>query len=104
MAGLADLLKQEIIDTPANSPKAVQGTGGGLADMVPATIEGEQPAALSEGEFVFPADVVSMLGDGSTEAGSRILTKLIDKIRVLKTESTGRDGSKQAKSLSDLIK
>lgn len=104
MAGLADLLKQEIIDTPANSPKAVQGTGGGLADMVPATIEGEQPAALSEGEFVFPADVVSMLGDGSTEAGSRILTKLIDKIRVLKTESAGKDGSKQAKSLSDLIK
>ncbi len=104
MAGLADLLKQEIIDTPANSPQAVRGTGGGLADMVPATIEGEQPAALSEGEFVFPADVVSMLGDGSTEAGSRVLAKLIEKIRTIKMNSAGEDGSKQAKSIADLIK
>lgn len=72
--------------------RMVAGTGGGLADAVPAEIttpEGETkaPAALSEGEFVVPADVVSMLGDGSSEAGSRILQQMIEEIRVAKTSS-----------------
>lgn len=98
--GLAGLLNQETLMSPAESPSAVQGTGGGLADLVPATVDGQQPAALSEGEFVWPADVVAMLGDGSTEAGSRILMTLMDEIRKSK-----QGGSKeQAKSLADILK
>lgn len=104
MAGITDLLKQEIMNSPAESPAPVRGKGGGLADMVPASIEGQQPAALSEGEFVWPADVVSMVGDGSTEAGARILNRLIEQIRISKTKSAGKEGAGQAKAISDLLK
>lgn len=98
---LLDILKQETLATPAESPKAVQGIGGGLGDLVPATVEGQQPAALSEGEFVWPADVVSMLGDGSSEAGARILNQLVQEIRTLKSQKGGKE---QAPSMADLMK
>ncbi len=95
---LAALLNQETMaGAPAESPTAVRGTGGGLADLVPASVEGE-PAALSEGEFVWPADVVSMLGDGSTEAGSRILYQLMNEIRQAKQGS-----KKQSKSIIESL-
>ena len=42
---------------------------------------GDQPAALSEGEYVIPADVVSMLGDGNSEAGAKILEQFCKQIR-----------------------
>lgn len=99
MANLADLINQETIQSPAASPAPVRGTGGGLADLVAAEVEGEEPAALSEGEFVIPADVVAMLGDGSSEAGGRILQSLIDKIRGSKQ---GGD-TKQQGSIKDLL-
>ena len=60
---------------------AVSGMGGGLDDLVPANIDGRQPAALSSGEFVMPADAVSAAGDGSTEHGARKLQALVDGIR-----------------------
>ncbi len=65
------------------------GMGGGLgaaqshgqSDSIPAMIDGQQPAALSEGEWVVPSDVVSGLGNGSTEAGARQLQAMQDKVR-----------------------
>ena len=98
MANLADMINQE---TLAESPEPVRGGGGGLADLVPATVDGEQPAALSEGEFVWPADVVSMLGDGSTEAGSRILNQLMERIRTAK-QGDGKP-SEQSGSILELL-
>lgn len=68
-----------------NEGRYLQGPTGGLADLVPATINGEQPAALSHGEFVWPADVVSMIGDGNSEAGAKILNDVMQRIRQLKT-------------------
>jgi len=62
--------------------------GAGMADDVVAQIDGERPARLSEGEFIIPADVVSMLGDGNTKAGSKVLQKLIEDIRSKKTGKT----------------
>lgn len=53
----------------------------GMKDDVPASINGTDPAALSEGEFVIPADVVSMLGDGNSDAGAKILEQFIAQIR-----------------------
>lgn len=101
---LADFLKQETMASPAESPNPIRGSGGGLADAVPAEIEGEQPAALSEGEYVVPADVVSMLGDGSTEAGSRILTRLVDQLRGAKqSDGGGENGKGQAGTIADLL-
>lgn len=99
---LADLINAEsIAQTPSQQSTPVRGTGGGLADMVPASIEGQQPAALSEGEFVIDAETVSMIGDGSSEAGARILAQLVDQIRAAKNNSS--PAGKQSKGLSEIM-
>lgn len=59
--------------------------GDGMSDDVPAMIDGTQKAALSQGEFVVPADVVSHLGNGSSDAGSKQLYGMMDKIRKART-------------------
>jgi len=61
------------------------GPGDGMSDGIPTTIDGEQPAALSDGEFVVPADVVSHLGNGSTDAGANKLYAMMDKVRQART-------------------
>jgi len=55
--------------------------GDGMSDDIPAMIGNNQPAALSEGEFVVPADVVSHLGNGSSNAGSKRLYAMMDQVR-----------------------
>jgi len=57
----------------------------GMADKIPATIDNKQPAKLSGGEFVIPADVVSHLGNGNSEAGAKQLYKMMDRIRHART-------------------
>lgn len=76
--------------------KLLRGPGDGMSDSIPAVIGGRRPqrAALADGEFVVPADVVSHLGNGSTEAGSRKLYAMMDKVRHART---GR--KKQAKAI-----
>jgi hypothetical protein len=59
--------------------------GDGMSDDIPATIDGTQPAALSDGEFVIPADVVSHLGNGSSDAGAQQLYDMMDRIRQART-------------------
>jgi hypothetical protein len=54
-------------------PRMVQGTGDGMSDSVPATIEGVQEARLANDEFVIPADVVADIGNGSSNAGAKKL-------------------------------
>lgn len=76
----------------AGGGKVAMGPGGGLDDLIPTTINGRQAAALSDGEFVFPADVVSMMGDGSTNEGSRRLYDLIKSIREAKTGTSQQAG------------
>lgn len=39
---------------------------------------------LSGGEYIFPADVVSMLGDGNTKAGGQLLDQAIERLRKMK--------------------
>lgn len=63
----------------------LKGDGDGMSDSIPATINGRQPARLADGEFVVPADVVSHLGNGSSDAGAKKLYKMMDKIRVART-------------------
>jgi hypothetical protein len=57
----------------------------GMADKIPATIDNKQPAKLSGGEFVIPADVVSHLGNGNSEAGAKQLYAMMDRIRHART-------------------
>jgi hypothetical protein len=65
--------------------RLLKGPGDGMSDHIPAQIGNKQPARLADGEFVVPADVVSHLGNGSTDAGARKLYAMMDKIRRART-------------------
>ena len=63
----------------------LKGRGDGMSDDIHATINDKQPARLADGEFVVPADVVSHLGNGSTDAGAKHLYSMMDKVRKART-------------------
>lgn len=63
----------------------LQGNTDGMADKIDTSIDGEQPAKLSHGEFVVPADVVSHLGNGNSDAGAQRLYAMMDKVRQART-------------------
>lgn len=63
----------------------LRGETDGMADKIHATIDGQQPARLAHGEFVIPADVVSHLGNGNSDAGAKQLYKMMDRIRMART-------------------
>jgi hypothetical protein len=63
----------------------LKGPGDGMSDNIPATIAGKQPARLANDEFVVPADVVSHLGNGSSDAGAKQLYKMMDRVRQART-------------------
>jgi len=65
----------------------LDGATDGMADKKPAMIDNEQPAALSDGEFVIPADVVSHLGNGNSEAGAKVLEDMMGRVRKERTGS-----------------
>ena len=52
---------------------AVTGPGDGQSDDI--------PAMLADGEYVFDADTVAQLGNGSTKAGSKILDMFREELR-----------------------
>jgi len=66
-------------------PRLLKGPGDGMSDNIPATIAGKQPARLADGEFVVPADVVSHLGNGSTDAGAKKLHQMMTNVRKART-------------------
>jgi hypothetical protein len=65
--------------------RMLKGPGDGMSDNIPAMIGKKQPARLADGEFVVPADVVSHLGNGSTDAGAKRLYAMMDKVRRART-------------------
>jgi hypothetical protein len=73
----------------------LNGASDGMADKVPATIDGVQDARLSDGEFVIPADVVSHLGNGNSDAGAKVLKNMMSRVRKART---GND--KQGKEIN----
>ena len=64
------------------------GKTDGMADKIPARIDGKQEARLSDGEFVIPADVVSHLGNGNSDAGAQQLHGMMDNVRQARTGTT----------------
>jgi len=76
--------------------KMLNGNGDGVSDDIPAMIEGEQEAALSDGEFIVPARIVSELGNGSSDAGAQKLYEMIDRIQAVRKQTMG-DGKQYAK-------
>jgi hypothetical protein len=79
----------EMDETASRSEGQLRGPGDGMDDLIPATIEGEQDVLLSDGEFIVPADVVSGLGNGSSDAGARALEEMMSRVR------TSRNGSSE---------
>lgn len=69
----------------ARGGRMLKGPGDGMSDDIPATIANKQPARLANEEFVVPADVVSHLGNGSSEAGAKQLYKMMDRVRKART-------------------
>jgi hypothetical protein len=63
----------------------LRGATDGMADKIPSSIDNKQPAKLSHGEFVVPADVVSHLGNGNSDAGADVLYKMMDRVRKART-------------------
>lgn len=64
----------------------VQGPGDGMDDRVPAKIkETGEDVLLADSEYVVPADVVSHLGNGSSEAGAKALDSMLDRVRESRT-------------------
>jgi hypothetical protein len=69
----------------AHGGRYLQGNTDGMADKLSTSIDGKHAAALSHGEFVIPADVVSHLGNGNSDAGAQKLYQMMDKIRQART-------------------
>ena len=95
--GLADsavaqrYMKGGHLGSYSDGGRLLKGPGDGMSDSIPAKIGAKQPARLADGEFVVPADVVSGLGNGSTDAGARKLYAMMDKVRKSRT-GTKRQG------------
>ena len=74
--------------TYAATGKYLRGDTDGMADKLDTTIDDTQPAKLSHGEFVVPADVVSHLGNGNSDAGAKVLYGMMDRVRKARTGTT----------------
>ena len=76
----------------------LNGDSDGQADKVPGSIDGVQEARLSHGEYVLPADLVSLLGNGNSDAGAKALD---DFMAMVRKQGTGTE--KQQKNI-DAVK
>ena len=74
----------------------VKGEGDGQSDSI--------PAMLADGEYVFDADTVAALGNGSNDAGARILDKMRQNIRTHKRSAPAGKIPPKAKSPLEYMK
>ena len=85
-------LRQMVLQSVAPNSQTeglIAGVGnGGMDDDINGTIGNREQIAVSQDEFIVPADVVSMLGDGSSDAGSKELYDMMDRVRQEKTGTT----------------
>jgi hypothetical protein len=71
---------------------------GGMKDDIGGMIGSSQPVAVSQDEYIIPADAVAMLGDGSSDSGAKKLDAMLDRIRMDKTGTT-----RQAKEIDNRV-
>lgn len=77
----------------------IRGQGGGMDDQVMGMIGADQPVAVSPGEYIVPADVVSGLGDGSSDAGAKELDGMMDRVRMARGGNTNQPPPTNAQGL-----
>ena len=75
---------------PHKGSHYVQGAGGGQDDLI--------PAKLADGEYVFDADLVAALGDGSNKEGARRLDAMREAVRKHKRSAPTHKIPPKAKS------
>ena len=81
MGGITDLAR----GGSTGRPRYLRGHTDGMADKLDTDIDGKQAAKLSHGEFVIPADIVSHLGNGNSDAGANVLYRMMDRVRKART-------------------
>jgi len=81
---LREQVLQEVVPG-AQTQGLIRGQGGGMDDEVMGMIGSSQPVAVSPGEYIVPADAVSGLGDGSSDAGAARLDQLVENVRRART-------------------
>jgi len=86
-AQIRDMVLQSI-QPNAQTQGMIEGPGGGMDDMVGGMIGAEQPVAVSPGEYIVPADVVSGIGDGSSDAGAQELDAMMARVRMARGGTT----------------
>ena len=80
-------LREQVLnpDGQAQTAGLIEGFGGGMDDFVPGIAGSQERIATSPGEYIVPADVVSQLGDGNSNEGSRKLDGMSERVRMAKT-------------------
>lgn len=93
---LVEKVQNGTVDQNAGKAEGeVKGPGDGMDDRIPAKIkESGEDVLLADSEYVVPADVVSGLGNGSSDAGAKVLDDMLDRVRM---ERTGK--KEQAKQI-----
>ena len=86
--GVVTAAQGGLMSLPQSRGYYLGGPTDGMANRVPARIDGRQEARLSDGEFVMPADIVSHLGNGNSEAGAKVLYDMMDRVRKARTGTT----------------
>ena len=82
------MLREQVLQgvvPDAQTQGLIEGEGGGMDDQIQGMIGDQQRVAVSPGEFIVPADVVSGLGDGDTDAGADELDAMMNRVRVERT-------------------
>jgi hypothetical protein len=83
--GIMGYAKGGDLGSYSDGGRMLKGPGDGMSDSIPAKIGHHQPARLADSEFVIPADVVSHLGNGSSDAGAKQLYAMMDRVRKART-------------------
>lgn len=90
------MLREQVLQQQAGGQAQTQGLipgqSGGMDDQVPGTTGDGQGIAVSPGEYIVPADVVSGLGDGNTQAGAAQLDQMMGRVRQAKTGGVVQPG------------
>jgi hypothetical protein len=81
---LREAVLQSIVPD-ARTEGMIQGSTGGMDDEVMGMIGEDQGVAVSPGEYIVAADVVSGLGDGNSDAGADVLDQMMEDVRAART-------------------
>ena len=88
LRNLVDKVEGGDVEATAEASQGqLRGPGDGMSDMIPASVDGESDVLLSDGEYVVSADVVSGLGNGSSDAGAKYLDEMMARVREQRTGS-----------------